>query len=515
MGRMANLNLWMVLFCCCVIGLLINRFITETVTLSSRVFRWIFGILLSFFMGSYGTLSWVRFYQLRCSRIDIGAFTAIQESLFVGDPAPFVTFGTSHFSIHVSPTLVLLHPFYRLFPFPETLLLLQVLFQGLAVFPLYFLAKKRLPDSSWPWILSFLYLLHPLHSNILLFDFHEITLFPFFFFSFLFFAEKRCGVKAFFCFILTLGIQETLSLSLFFFCLWWWRAQLKSSAPWIFIGLSLVWFLLVFLIIMPYFGGIALIERYSGLGATPIEIIQNLILHPSLGIERLWSFQKLQTILMLVFPLALLPCLSIHLVIVGVPLLIHLLSSLPDQALLRWHYSGFVLPFLMIASLMGLETQQSKKLTPLKNNKRLWASLSIGILCNIFFTIPFSESYFKDLPQVRYRLKHHLRWFSFSLSTEEYEISEDWKVLLTLKASVPLEASIGIQNNVGGWFGEYPKAYALGTVDCDFYLIHPMSEDHYDGTSYPQFIQQLSTIEFQKKYRCVFSDERFFLFQKR
>lgn len=471
-----------------------------------KIQRIFLGVMLASFVILYSTLSLIRFYQLSGSRVDLGTFVAIFESFALGGEPAFSAFGVHQFSVHVSPSLVLLYPVYRFFSFPETLLILQVVLQGLAVIPLFFWTRQKLPETNWPCILSLAYLLYPLHSNILLFDFHEISLFAFFFFSFLYFFEAQKKVYNLLFWLICLGIQETISLSLFFFASWlFWKNSQKKTA-FLLSVLALLWFLWVFLWLMPQFG-FALKGRYETFGSTPLQIIQNVLLHPSLWLQKILDWRTVQVLVLLLFPVCFLALRSTAGLVLVVPLSIHLFSSLPSQAVLRWHYSAFIIPFLFFATVEALRAGA------MKSEKAKWVLFS-SFFAHLLFTIPFHEPYFKNLPQVRYQPSAHFRFFSCSWKREEYEISDDWKVLLSIKSTLSPEQSIGIQNNLGSWFGDYPKTYAIGTPDCDFYLINPAVYEGYDGVSYENFLKSVNSAFFQQKYRLVFSDGRFFLYQK-
>src|SRR5262249_33712212 len=54
----------------------------------------------------------------------------------------------SHFGLHLSPTLLVLLPFFALFPHPLTLAAGQVAATALAPVPLYHLMRRRVPPSA-------------------------------------------------------------------------------------------------------------------------------------------------------------------------------------------------------------------------------------------------------------------------------------------------------------------------------------------------------------------------------
>lgn len=476
-----------------------------------------FLFLGSCFGGAYGSLSLIRFYQLKGSRVDLGTFVAIFESFFPGGVAPFTAFGESQFALHFSPSLLTLFPFYVLCPRPETLLLLGVGLHLAAVYPLYRYAQERLKDSVWPLLLGGMYLLYPLHSNVLLFDFHEISLFPLFFFAFLYAHEEGKYKRAFLFWILSLGVQETLCLPLMFFALGGGAGitgESKKRSVFVFYFLvAFLWFCFTFLYWMPHYG-FALKGRYEGLGQGPLDVLFHLIWSPHLWMQRLFTLEKFMLSLFLGVPLVFLPFLTLRSLFFCFPaLMVHVLSSLPDQAFLRWHYGAFVLPFLLYSSLESFVVFQTNRrcyhfflrLFLALNRSSLWgaeknrlglAVLGVSLSAHFLFCIPFSPPYFKDLPALNYRPSHQLYWFSCSLNPKDYQISEAWTILQELKQKIPKTVSLGVQNNLGSCFGEYPQAYGIHRLDCEYYLIHLDLYDYYEGKALEALIKRFETEPF-------------------
>ncbi len=79
----------------------------------------------------------------------------------------------SHFTIHLSPIYYLLLPFYKIWPRPETVQILQVLVVLSGVIPLLLLARHFKLKKSYQVALSFLYLFHPALIGSSLYDLHE------------------------------------------------------------------------------------------------------------------------------------------------------------------------------------------------------------------------------------------------------------------------------------------------------------------------------------------------------
>jgi uncharacterized membrane protein len=81
----------------------------------------------------------------------------------------------SYLGNHVRPILLLLAPFYRLWPDPRLLLILQSIALGLAAVPLYWIARRQAGDSTATLIVACCYLAYPALGFLNLCDFHPIA----------------------------------------------------------------------------------------------------------------------------------------------------------------------------------------------------------------------------------------------------------------------------------------------------------------------------------------------------
>jgi uncharacterized membrane protein len=127
----------------------------------------------------YSTLSVLRHESYHSFGFDLGLFNQVfwnttQGRLFESTMSQALPIPHSLLGDHFSPIFLLLMPFYFAFPHPETLLVLQTLALALGAWPVYLLAKLKLPAGYAPlWVLAYL-LFVPL-AYINLYDFHEVA----------------------------------------------------------------------------------------------------------------------------------------------------------------------------------------------------------------------------------------------------------------------------------------------------------------------------------------------------
>src|SRR5205814_1213162 len=84
--------------------------------------------------------------------------------------------GGTHASGHFDPILVLLSPLYFLYPYSETLLVLQTLWLASSVVPLYLLALRATGNPRIGVALAATFVAYPALHGVSLFDFHSLAL---------------------------------------------------------------------------------------------------------------------------------------------------------------------------------------------------------------------------------------------------------------------------------------------------------------------------------------------------
>jgi uncharacterized membrane protein len=109
----------------------------------------------------YSTLSVLRHESYHSFGFDLGLFDQVfwnttqgrpfESTMSQSLPVPHSLLGD-----HFSPVFLLLMPFYFVFPHPETLLVLQTLALALGAWPVYLLAKLKLPAGyAVLWVLAY------------------------------------------------------------------------------------------------------------------------------------------------------------------------------------------------------------------------------------------------------------------------------------------------------------------------------------------------------------------------
>lgn len=126
----------------------------------------------------------------------------------------------SHFQVHFSPIFYLLLPFYKLWPRPETLQILQILVAASALIPAFLIVRELRLPRGWQTALCALLLLHPGLSGSSMYDLHEnCFLAPLILWLLWAALRRKWGAFSVFA-LLLLGVKEDAFIYLFSVGLW-------------------------------------------------------------------------------------------------------------------------------------------------------------------------------------------------------------------------------------------------------------------------------------------------------
>jgi uncharacterized membrane protein len=267
--------------------------------------------------------------------------------------------------------------FYKIYPDVHWLFAVQAIALSLGALPTFHLARQAGLKESQSIDLAVVYILYPFIFNVNLFDFHpEVIALPALLGAILAAKLNKVG---WFCVAigLILGCKAVLSLTVAAMGLWLLGFEKRRLCGAISLLVGVAWFLIATQLIIPIFSGseAAAVGRYSYLGNSVIEIVQNLILKPELVLGRIFSLPTLEYIALLLLPIiwGLSPSYVTPLIGAIPTFIINILSDSPAQRNLVHQYSLPILPFLLLSILGSLAAKKSWLL-----NKRiiiLWSSV--------------------------------------------------------------------------------------------------------------------------------------------
>ena len=207
------------------VGVGVYRFARwEPLRLSPRLERLAGVVALLFVLGLwafYGyalsDLSLTNHHALNTRTTDLGYYDNIFYQSAHGRPlgCTFIK-GENHLSAHFDPILVLLSPLYLLHQGSELLLVLQSVWLGAGVVPVYLLARHKLGGHVPGLVLALSYTLYPALHGTNLYEFHSLTLIVPLVLWALYFFERGSYIGYAVFFVLALACREDVALLMCF-----------------------------------------------------------------------------------------------------------------------------------------------------------------------------------------------------------------------------------------------------------------------------------------------------------
>ena len=188
---------------------------------SSQISVTLWGIIIIYIV-IMSTITINRHYTFRTAAYDLGIFvqsiwsTISKHGILYNTIEEFAVCTNTHFGVHFSPILLFLVPIYAIFPYVETLLIIQTIVIGISAYPLYLLSKELLKSEKISLVLVILYLGNSLLHGINGYDFHEAPFAMPFIFLTAFYIEKEEYKKAILSSIFILITKEDAGIVLIY-----------------------------------------------------------------------------------------------------------------------------------------------------------------------------------------------------------------------------------------------------------------------------------------------------------
>lgn len=382
----------------------------------------------------------LRHYSFDSSAWDLGIFdqacyTTLHGKVFYTTAEIYANPSGSIFGTHFSPMLLVVLPFYAVFPVPETLLIIQTIVLAIGAYPVFFIAKEILGNGKLGLYFSLLYLAFPHVHSINVFDFHPDALFvTLSLVSLYFFIRGKWKPYVVFM-ILSFLTKESMPIMFFFFAigeLILLRDQVVDSLKKRKISsrrLSVVVFTMVIAIcyyvvarqivhsINPSPSGFVEGSPWSVLGVNPLDPstlvhLTGINLSGAIGFD----FQlKLFYLITVLAPLAFLPVfrLSRFLPVIAW-LALAFLSNYPPYYSLGWQYSALIVPFAVVAAIEGFHTFGSAfKLEKDRLFSLIKKLLLVGVLSTLaltFLILPINTTGLSWISEHDEKLNAILSW---------------------------------------------------------------------------------------------------------
>jgi len=336
-------------------------------------------------------------------------------------------FGKSLFSVHFFPIHLFWLPFYAIFPYPETLLILQSAVLAIAALPLYYLSLHLLGSRVGSLLIVFCYLINPAQHGANFSDIHELAFLPLFIFSLIYFLQKDKKSLVFLFLILSLSVKEDMALALIPVSVFFYFQKKNKVLLWSQLILCFVWYVCAQKIIVLQ-GGTDSSQNFSRYFSTllppgtsdPSGILKTIITNPFFVLKQILIPEKIIYFFQMTLPFGLIfPfILRKNFLLVAYGYAMTLLASHPPLFKITFQYVWYLIPFLFAATLFSLNHVQSC----IDDNKSYFSKKIPAILVTLvlstsilswqygaFFKNPYFEQAFvrvdlHDTPQKRLRL---------------------------------------------------------------------------------------------------------------
>jgi uncharacterized membrane protein len=419
----------------------------------------------------FSAVTILKYYSFQTYAYDLGIYNQALHmplyngQLFYNTADLLANPSGSLFGIHFSPILFLMLPFYMLYPFPPTILVIQTFVLALGALPVFLLAAKHLGSEKWGLALAILYLLNPALHSVNWYDFHPEAFLPaLLLFSLYFFDIKK--MKLFLVsLILTLASIEFAAILLVFMAFYfiiklkpWRRSQIdivKMKFAVLTIVISFVW---LFMSLQVIHSINPLVSPMSGEGfwgeigaKSLLDVPRQAISNPERVVQAL-SFDlnlKVFYFLALFGFVAFLPIFEPLIVICLLPWLItcfmsnyHPFYQFGDQ------YPAYVISFLFYGAVLGLSKLifHAKIVLPKKKVRIILGSLFCVSLILVPLYTPLNSMPLQSVS-----------WLSYGYP----DIDQHDRIVTSLLSYVPSNASVLTQNNLFPHLSNRPNVYVF------------------------------------------------------
>jgi uncharacterized membrane protein len=132
------------------------------------------GIIAFIFVFIYISFSLQLQFSYNTYAFDLGLFSQSLKYTLNGNILYHTMGGLSHLAYHFSPVLLLLAPFYWIFPHVETLLVAQAMILGVSGCLVYILCRSFNLSHRLSLAVELLFFVNPLLWGLVVYDFHEV-----------------------------------------------------------------------------------------------------------------------------------------------------------------------------------------------------------------------------------------------------------------------------------------------------------------------------------------------------
>lgn len=447
---------------------------------------------------------------IEVSTFDIGIFSQMFERMNT-DWTPITTLERdrvlSHFAVHVSPIFYVMLPVYKLFPYVETLDILQVLVAFSAIIPLRLLLTKLKLSQLTNILTVAWFVLFPVITTAGGTHLHEncfLTALIFWLFYFIV-SERKLGIigstlllllvkEDAFIYVISIGsyflLQKRFTLS----------KTTKVRILLVDIILPLVYFMFAMYLLSAYGEGgmVSRFDTYLQNGESGLfMVLKNLLTHPEYAISIIFTARRLGYLFLMLAPLCFLPLVqrSWENYLLALPLVvINLLPNWPYQYDIGFQYSYGSAALLFLMAILSLEELYLHKIL---QEKFVVLTVAIGIVVSGIL-----------LHQLTHKWSFNIGYY--------HQNKQNFDDIRSTLESLPAESSVVAEHPYTSVLKKHQKLYDIfyhngQKVDSsiDFVVIPRKSKD--TSELYVELIKQYENLGYKES---KYSSNEIFILEK-
>lgn len=272
--------------------------------------------------------------------------------------------GGRHIQYHANFLAYLFVPFYLIKPEAQTLLVIQACVVSATALPIYLLAHKKLGTSLGAFVFATLYLLHEAVQSPVFYDFHFLTLAPFFIAWTLYFFESNQKWWLLLAWGFTLLLREDQGAVVGAAALVY---LLSGRRPlWALGGglFGVVWLALMRFLVMPAHAPDGRFQQHIGIFQAMVApgsrgfdgVLKTIITNPPFTLNNWLEARKLEYLLSLAVPFLFVPFRKTKLLLLFVPASLFTLVSTnyPPPVSTHFQYTSYWMPMLALGTCLVL-----------------------------------------------------------------------------------------------------------------------------------------------------------------
>ena len=340
---------------------------------------------MAVYAAGFGALAVQEHRAFETGRFDLGNMVQAVWSTAHGRPLEVTELDgeqINRLGAHVDPILAAFAPLWRIWPNPTMLLVVQAVVVALGALPVFWLARKHLASQRLGSLFALAYLVYAPVQWLPLDEFHPVGLAcPLLAFAVWYLDEQR-PVAALPFLALAALTKEEIPLVIAGLGVWYAvvRGRRLVGAALAVAGVGVAAFYLG--VVIPHYRegqAPAFYDRYDAVGGSPAGIVETAFTDPLVILREITEGRDIAYLFQLALPLAGLFLASPLILLAAFPELgANLLSEVPTQTSIEFHYTAPITPFLIAGAIFALA--RAPRLVPVVLVASLVGALFLGPL---------------------------------------------------------------------------------------------------------------------------------------